>query len=86
MHPFQLENEILVLLLSSQDAGGNPGADDHPIAHRPGFWRAVDVEPAVEILAVEERAKAFILFLSKGPITHQQAADQQYAKFHITHS
>jgi hypothetical protein len=59
--PFELENEILVLAFRAEDADGLAGASDHPVLDGPGGLAAVDLTPAGEVLAVEERRPILLL-------------------------
>ncbi|HMO66552.1 MAG TPA: hypothetical protein PKE47_15245 [Verrucomicrobiota bacterium] len=56
--PLELEDEVLVLPLRAQRAGGDAVAVDQAVAHREGLGRAVHVHPAREVAAVEQRREA----------------------------
>src|SRR5262249_41953873 len=60
MLPFQLGDEVLVHLLSAQHTVGNAGGDNHVVADGERLGVAIDLDPASEVLAVEERHKAIV--------------------------
>jgi hypothetical protein len=61
VHPLELDDEVLVLPLGAEEARRHTCRRDHPIAHGECLGRAVDVDPAREIAAVEERHEAGVV-------------------------
>ena len=59
VHPVHFEDEVLVLLVGAEEARRLAGGDDLAVLHEEGAGMAIDVDPAVEVLAVEERFEAF---------------------------
>ena len=54
MAPLQFKDEILVLAWGAQRSGRVPGTTNHAVAHTPRLWRAINVHPSVQILAIEQ--------------------------------
>src|SRR5260370_38371044 len=59
VHPIELGDEVLVWLSGPQVAGGTASGDDFVVLDEEGARVAIDVDPAVEIAAIEERNVAF---------------------------
>ena len=54
MHPFDVQDEVLVLLVGAHHADGMPVTDKHAVPYAPGVLVGVDVDPAREVLAIKE--------------------------------
>ena len=61
MPPFQLQDEVLVVPLRTQGPGRHPITMQHPFLHGPGFRGAVHVDPAGQILAIEQGGESLLL-------------------------
>jgi hypothetical protein len=55
MLPFDVQDEVFILLLRSHDADGQTFADQQALLHAPGLGAGVHVHPTREILAIEQR-------------------------------
>src|SRR6516162_2941708 len=60
VEPLEFEDEVLVLFVRAQIAGRLAGGDDHVLFNIKGARSAVDVVPAGEVLAVEERLEPVV--------------------------
>lgn len=56
--PFEFEDEVLILALGAEGADGLAGAVDEAVSDGPGLRGAVHIDPAIEVLAVEEGDEA----------------------------
>src|SRR5262249_14357882 len=54
VHPFDVQDEVLVLLLAAHHADGMSGADQQSVADSPGILGGIDVDPPGQILAIEQ--------------------------------
>ncbi len=54
VHPFDMQDEVLVLLLAAHHADGMSGADQQAVANPPRIFGGIDVDPPGQILAIEQ--------------------------------
>lgn len=57
--PFDVQDEILVLLFTAHDADRFPGANQQAIADVPRVRAGIDIDPAGQVDPIEERPKAW---------------------------
>src|SRR5439155_1459692 len=61
VHPVELRDEVLVLLRGPQIARRLARCDNLPVLDKEGAGGAIDVDPAAQALAVEQRREAFLV-------------------------
>jgi hypothetical protein len=72
VHPLDVEHEVLVLPVRTHHANGVPAADDHPVTDGPRLGLRVHVDPAGQILAVEQVAVLQELFGTRRTALREQ--------------
>ena len=80
--PFDFHNEILVHAQGAKLANRLAGAMNHAVLYGPRVRRAINVAPAVEIFAIEERLELFRGDQRKGAIqrANEKGCDSWHAK------
>src|SRR5207237_1095518 len=57
VHPFNVQNEVLVLTLAAHHADGLARADQNAVLHLPGGRTRIHIYPAGKIAAIEKLAE-----------------------------
>src|SRR5207247_681234 len=77
VHPLELGDEVLVLLLGAHEADRLARRDDHVVLDEEAAGSAVDVDPTGQVLAVEHGDKAVVGLLLLGGERRDDGEDEQ---------